>query len=151
MKNIFSWLIVLVWLIIIFLLSNMPQKESSDKSRLLLDTSINIINKINNNNLINNKYIVNKLHKPFRKLMHIFVYFILSILLLIALNKYKKYNIYLITIILCILYATSDEYHQTIVLDRCGRLLDVLIDSIGIFMGCIIYYIHSYIKSLHKL
>ncbi len=33
--------------------------------------------------------------------------------------------------VITVLYAVSDEWHQTYVLGRNGRLLDVLIDSIG--------------------
>ena len=149
MKNILSWIIVIIWLIIIFLLSNMPQKESSYKSRYILNTSIKTINKITNTN-INNKIIVNKIHVPFRKLMHVFVYFILSILLLLAFKNIKNINIYFIPFIICVFYSLTDEYHQTLVIGRCGRLLDVIIDSIGVFFGCFIYYCIGYIKSLHK-
>ena len=139
-----------IWLIIIFLLSAMPSSESGKQSKLLLKDTINIVNKISNNKLSSlDNNVINKLHKPFRKLMHIFVYFILSILFLISL-KNSKYNIYIITIILCIIYAISDEYHQSMVVGRCARLLDVYIDSIGVLFGCFIYYLYTNIKSLLK-
>jgi VanZ family protein len=38
---------------------------------------------------------------------------------------------YLWAILLTILYAVSDEYHQTFVPGRNGQLADVLIDSLG--------------------
>jgi VanZ family protein len=36
--------------------------------------------------------------------------------------------------IIGVLYAISDEYHQTFVPLREGRMLDVFIDSFGIFL-----------------
>ena len=33
------------------------------------------------------------------------------------------------------LYACSDEWHQTFVPERAGRFSDVLIDSVGVFIG----------------
>lgn len=150
MKNILTWLIVIIWLIIIYILSAMPANISGTKSKLVLENSINIVNKISNNSLtsLNNKKIINKIHPYFRKLMHVMVYFILSILFILALNNtiINKYKIYLITILLCIIYAISDEYHQSMVIGRSCRLLDVLIDSIGVFIGCFIYYIKSLLK-----
>jgi VanZ family protein len=152
MKNILTWIILFIWLLVIFIFSNMSAIESSNKSKSLLTSSIVITNKITSNNQTteNTKNLINKLHTPFRKLMHVFEYFILSIILLIALSNTKANKTYIITIILCVLYAISDEYHQSMVLGRCARGLDVLIDSIGIFIGCLIYYTSTHIKSLHK-
>ncbi len=37
--------------------------------------------------------------------------------------------------LVCVLYACSDEVHQLFVAGRSGRLLDVLIDSLGSLSG----------------
>ena len=37
--------------------------------------------------------------------------------------------------VLCVLYAASDEFHQTFVPGRQGRLLDVGVDSIGAMLA----------------
>ena len=37
-----------------------------------------------------------------------------------------------------LLYAMSDEYHQTFVMGRSGELRDVLIDSLGIITGIVL-------------
>ena len=46
-------------------------------------------------------------------------------------------------LILCILYAFTDEYHQTFINGRTGQILDVLIDSSGSLLGSGIYYLGS--------
>lgn len=38
---------------------------------------------------------------------------------------------YLLAFLLTVLYAASDEYHQTFIPGRNGALVDVLIDSLG--------------------
>ena len=38
---------------------------------------------------------------------------------------------------LSLLYACSDEYHQTFVEGRTGKVLDVAIDSLGIALACL--------------
>jgi len=78
-----------------------------------------------------------------RKLAHISEYAIFIFLIFRALRGYnvnKKNDastcrLLIISIILAILYAFSDEYHQTFVEGRKGRFLDVGIDSIGIIIA----------------
>ncbi len=42
------------------------------------------------------------------------------------------------TFLLSIICAVSDEFHQSFVPGRCGTPVDVLIDSIGILIGCML-------------
>lgn len=41
--------------------------------------------------------------------------------------------------VLCLLYALSDEYHQTFVPGRLFQIQDLLIDGVGIITGILIY------------
>jgi VanZ family protein len=77
-----------------------------------------------------------------RKLAHISEYFILYALAFNSIRN-KKY-----ALIFCILYAASDEYHQTFIQGRMGCVRDVLIDSIGIFVG---YFFAEKLKNLFKI
>ena len=43
--------------------------------------------------------------------------------------------------ILGTLYAASDEWHQLYVPGRAGRMNDVLIDSLGIFIGWMVFQV----------
>ena len=40
-----------------------------------------------------------------------------------------------------LLYACSDEVHQTFVAGRSGEVLDVLIDTVGGSLATILYYL----------
>jgi VanZ family protein len=69
-----------------------------------------------------------------RKGVHVFVFAILFLLMIRALKNYGLSNkkVLLCAFILTILYAVSDEYHQTFVSQRVGSPSDVAIDSLGV-------------------
>ncbi len=70
-----------------------------------------------------------------RKTAHFVEYLVLSILTYTALTKtlpYRGRTPLVITIIICVLYALSDEFHQSFTPGREPRFRDVFIDSIGI-------------------
>ena len=46
----------------------------------------------------------------------------------------------LISIFLAFLYACSDEIHQLFIVGRTGRVLDVIIDTLGASTGVFSYY-----------
>lgn len=87
-----------------------------------------------------------------RKLGHVTVYFILTILLLHALQSKKQLRIgkkkYIIAFFITIIYAMSDEYHQSLTGFRDGRWMDVGIDGIGIFLALGVMNIFSKRKTL---
>ncbi len=64
-----------------------------------------------------------------KKGAHFLAYAVLAWLALWAVGEAKRP--YAIAFIIAVLYAVSDEYHQTFVPGRNGQWLDVLIDSIG--------------------
>lgn len=71
-----------------------------------------------------------------RKSAHVTEYFLLTILASYSLKKTfhkSKKAIILLAIIISLLFAVSDEFHQTFVFGREGKIQDVIIDSVGIF------------------
>jgi len=52
--------------------------------------------------------------------------------------KNRKY-VYLVAILFSVIYAVLDEYHQSFVSGREARLLDVAVDSLGVFFGTILW------------
>lgn len=66
------------------------------------------------------------------KSFHIIEYGVLAILLFIATSKYN-YSLFI-----GVLYAISDEFHQSIVPGRTATLRDILFDISGIFLGLLI-------------
>ncbi|OQA93068.1 MAG: VanZ like family protein [Microgenomates group bacterium ADurb.Bin219] len=75
----------------------------------------------------------------FRKAAHFSEYTLLFLLYYRAfknsLIKTDKYKLVYLSLFLAILYSMSDEYHQTFVSGRSGRLFDVTVDSLGSLFG----------------
>jgi phosphoglycerol transferase MdoB-like AlkP superfamily enzyme len=69
-----------------------------------------------------------------RKIFHMFEFAVLALLVFRILRSTDKRHIYwdiAWTFIFTVLYAISDEYHQTLTPGRVGTYRDVLIDSFG--------------------
>ena len=72
-----------------------------------------------------------------RKIAHVLEYAVLAALLARAWprRKYLFWEVFAVAA----LYAASDEIHQLFVVGRAGSARDVLIDSIGAFLGLRVY------------
>ncbi len=115
-KIIVSWILVVLWMGVIFYLSNQPDLKSSFSS------GVDFV---------------------LRKAAHIAEFAILTFLVWRALaasveaeNK-KGRKLIIGAFLFAFFYAISDEYHQTFVLGRVGAVKDVLIDSMGIIIATI--------------
>lgn len=77
-----------------------------------------------------------------RKSAHVFEYFILTLLVMRMLKYLGKPIVKSIVYatIISLIYAASDEFHQLFVYGREGKLSDVGIDFIGIFLTFFIYF-----------
>ena len=138
-KKIILWSLVIIWMIVIFSFSSNVAEESSLKSRKIVSTIVDVVEK--NKTKKEKKEIVEKIHIPFRKIAHGIEYAVLCILLLFALKTININNnkIYILALIISILYSISDEVHQLFISGRSGELRDVLIDTAGSTIGLFIF------------
>lgn len=150
MKSFFkyiTWILFIIMLIIMFLFSNMSSGDSNSRSKKIIRSGVVIVDKVFNLNMDDkdiNKTVI-KLNYPFRKLCHFCEYFLLSLLLILALrlsNLSIKTSI-IITMSFCIIYSISDEVHQIFVSGRSPLIIDCIIDTLGCFCLCLIYYIRT--------
>lgn len=142
MKKVICTILVIVWMIIIFMLSNQPADDSTKLSDGFISTTIGRIYKIFNDDVSEEKLteIKVKYTHPVRKLAHFTIYFILGLLVALLVKEYNLSvkQIILISIGICFLYAISDEIHQLFVIGRSGEIRDVLIDTSGSFLGILL-------------
>lgn len=69
----------------------------------------------------------------FKKTAHLVEYAILTVLIFRATKNIK------LSIILSILYAASDEFHQSFIPGREPRVRDVIIDATGSIIGVVLW------------
>ena len=140
MKKIISFIVLILWMIVIFSFSSADANKSTSTSDKVITTMIEIKDKITNNETPNNEkeIIVKNSSFYIRKLAHITEYLILGFLMFNLLKQYSVTNIYY-AIGLSILYSCTDEFHQLFISGRSGSIRDILIDSIGILIGTYLY------------
>lgn len=135
-KKVISWILLIIWLFIIFYLSNQTGSISGGNSSHII---YNILSFFKISNIDN---IIEIIHNPLRECMHAFEYFVLGILVINLLKQYGvKKNIVLISILLCFIYSVTDEIHQLFVPNRTFEYLDIFLDLIGSLLGSYIFKI----------
>lgn len=79
------------------------------------------------------------------KLAHITVYFILYLLFLRGFAKitFSQKKRLILPVLICIIYAISDELHQSFIPHRSPTFRDIGFDSLGVLIGFL--KIHHYI------
>lgn len=128
-------LLAILWMGIIFYMSNQPATISSIYS----GNTINIISKLPLiGNIMDYLTSINIGEFIVRKSAHIFSFCILSILLFMSIYKENIYKCSIISFLCTFLYACSDEFHQLFIPGRSGEFRDVMIDSIGAIIGILI-------------
>ncbi len=63
-----------------------------------------------------------------------FVYGVLYWLIFRAVNVGRKTKVFLLPLILTVIYALSDEFHQSLIPHRTPTLRDIGFDSVGILI-----------------
>jgi VanZ family protein len=82
-----------------------------------------------------------------RKMAHMVEYAVLYMLTYRALSNslagQDKKKLMLVSAVFAVLYACSDEFHQSFVPTRGSSVRDVMIDSVGTFIG---YHVYNYLS-----
>lgn len=116
MKFIKYWFPIFIWLGVIFVFSSLPDLKSDLPG--LFDFIL-------------------------RKAAHIFEYAVLGFLLFRGFRRGQGYSAkqaFIFSFSLSALYAVSDEWHQTFILNRSGEIKDIFIDSFGAFLSLSVLY-----------
>lgn len=143
-----SIILLLLWMTVIFMFSSSGSAKSNDTSGKVISSAISVKDKVTSKETKPEakKKIVKKLNYSVRKSAHVFEYFVLGVL---ALNVFDAFNVkrkVFFAIILCVLYASSDEFHQLFT-GRTASVTDVLLDSVASIVGI---YLLNFIFSRRK-
>ncbi len=144
MKRTFLRIILLILLGLtfytIFQFSNEDATASSSRSSIVMRKIIDIFPYTRNLSEKTKEKIVEKSQPIIRKLAHFSIYMVVGILIMAFISTYRLllWKKLVISIGVGVLYAISDEYHQSFVPGRSAELRDVIIDTSGVIMGILI-------------
>lgn len=135
-----SWILLILWMVVIFAFSAKNGTESDKQSELVIYV-FNVLG-LNLDSLLGDlaTFIV-------RKTAHFTEYLILFSF---AYNLLKNYTSKKLAIIYGIMltfgYACTDEFHQIFVPGRTAKFRDVLIDTSGALFGSVVLYCRNRFK-----
>ena len=151
--RIISVLLVVIWMLVIFAYSA-KSAETSTKQSMRLGRLLGkvVIFDWNEWSPEDREAFAARWDYPVRKAGHVAEYAVLGFLLLIAFFAwgFQGWHAFLFAIAAGFLYAASDEFHQTFVPGRAGRLSDVGIDTCGVLIGTAFYLFLARLKRLFK-
>ena len=127
----------------IFNFSNQDGKASSGLSRKVARKIVDVFPYTKNLSEKTKNKIVEKTQPIIRKGAHLSIYTLVGIFIMSFISTYKihlKYK-FLISILVGLVYASSDEIHQSFILGRTASIIDVGIDTVGVFLGIILVLI----------
>lgn len=131
--------LLLATFFIIFNFSSQDAEKSgniSGKVTEVVTRQIKSIQKLDNTKKEETLY---RIEKIIRKLAHFSIYTLVGFLLMGLLYTYKLEDRkrILITIAMGVIYATTDEIHQSFIPGRSPQITDVMIDSLGVLCGAL--------------
>ncbi|WLD93022.1 VanZ family protein [Alkalihalobacillus sp. AL-G] len=143
------WMPVIIWAGIIFYASSQPYEEQDLKPFLSDEIPLGWVETYFGDvsfHYAGEEVSVDHLGKAsfveffIRKGAHVTVYLVLAFLLYRALYNTSSTSTYTarLAIGLGILYAASDEYHQSFTVNRSPHIEDVLLDTVGIIIGTLL-------------
>ena len=148
-------ILVILGCFVIFKFSELSGLKSTKQSRGL---TYNILKGLDGNKLSEKELekLTKKVNPIVRKVAHFSIYMILAIFTYMFIenlnikSKSEKERLrknILYTCIFCIIYAIFDEIHQIYVPGRTGKLIDVIIDTLGSCVGITIILLNNKINN----
>lgn len=129
--------------IAIFNFSNQDGQASSGLSKKVARKIVDVFPYTKNLSEKTKNKIVEKSQPIIRKGAHLSIYTLVGILIMSFISTYKthlKYK-FLISILVGLIYASSDEIHQSFIPGRTASVIDVGIDTTGVLLGIILVLI----------
>ena len=127
----------------IFNFSSQDGKASSGLSKKVARKIVDVFPYTKNLSEKTKNKIVEKSQPIIRKGAHVSIYTLVGIFIMSFISTYKihlKYK-FLISILVGLVYASSDEIHQSFIPGRTASIIDVGIDTAGVFLGIILVLI----------
>jgi len=146
-----SWIVVVLWIVLIFTLSVQTSEQSAGLSTMVTEIIVKAVLWVvpMDTDVRASDAIVAQFHNIIRKFAHGGLYFVLGVLVI---NSYMKtgtkgFKAYIYALIFCVVYAVTDEVHQTFVVGRSGQISDIIIDTFGAIVGISVRWMYKVLKA----
>lgn len=147
-------ILLLCTFFIIFGFSSQNGEQSGGISRKITEVILEKSDRYNKLERQEKEPILHRTESIIRKMAHFSIYTVIGILLMGLLCTYKIKNKWriVITIVTGMLYAISDEFHQSFSPGRTPKITDVYIDTLGVFLGVllILLIVKIHDKYIHR-
>ncbi len=151
MKKILYYIPALLIMVMIFAFSSKSAEISGKSSMTIANMIYSVYENISGNTKADEERLnsVEFLDHIVRKGAHVTEFALLAAAWAWPLSKsgLKGMKLALTAIGLTVLYAASDEFHQTFVPGRSGEIRDVCIDSLGALIGYLVFNVLVYIRN----
>ena len=154
-KNILRAIFMLLLLstfFIIFGFSSQDGEKSGNISKKITEEIITRIPQIQEKEQNEREAITLRIEKVIRKIAHFSIYTAVGLLLMALLSTFemKEKNRIIMSLIIGIIYASSDEIHQSFVPERSPMITDVMIDTMGVMLGILLIMLGKAIIKKYK-
>ena len=133
-------ILLLCTFFIIFGFSSQNGEQSGGISRKVTETILKVSSNYNKLEEEEKEVVLHRTESIIRKIAHFSIYTVVGCLLMGLLSTYKlkdKWRM-IMTIVIGILYAISDEFHQSFSPGRSPKVTDVYIDTLGVLLGILL-------------
>ena len=133
-------LLLLSTFFIIFGFSSQDGENSGGLSRNITNKILQLSNKYKDMGQEEKEKIADRTERIIRKIAHFSIYTLVGLLLMGLLSTYKiKENWRIIlSVLLGMIYAVSDEIHQSFIPGRTPQITDIYIDTLGVVLGVLL-------------
>lgn len=142
--------LTIAWMLVIFAFSAQDANHSNNTSSGLAVSIVRfVVRDFDTWSVDRQEEILEKMSLPIRKCAHATEYAILGFLWYGLLASYgvSAQRRFFMAAIAGVSYAATDEFHQLFVPGRSGQLLDVLVDGLGVCIGCVLALeMYSFVK-----
>ena len=154
-KNILRAILMLLLLstfFIIFGFSSQDGEKSGNISKKITEEIITRIPQIQEKEQNEREAITLRIEKVIRKIAHFSIYTAVGLLLMALISTFEmeEKNRIIISLIIGIIYASSDEIHQSFVPERSPMITDVMIDTMGVMLGILLIMLGKAIIKKYK-
>lgn len=121
----------------IFGFSSQNAEVSGGMSKKITQAVVKKFPNINKKEQTEKEKIEKRTESVIRKIAHFSIYTLVGLFLMALMSTYdfKEINRIAISLIIGLIYASSDEIHQSFVPGRSAQITDVLLDFMGVSLG----------------